>query len=81
LKAGDKQSNRLIEISVDVGIRREMEDSKSVPFSLLVGKNEPPVRIGSHTQPIEPIGEKNRITRMALERAGYASLRKEGKEL
>jgi hypothetical protein len=38
-----------------------MEDSKSVPTGSPVGRNEPPVPIGSHTQPSEPIGDKNRI--------------------
>jgi hypothetical protein len=40
-----------------------MEDSKSVPIVSPVGQNEPPVPIGSRTQPCEPVGEENRITR------------------
>jgi hypothetical protein len=39
-----------------------MENSKSVPVGSPVGQNEPPVPIGSQTQPSEPIGDKNRIT-------------------
>jgi hypothetical protein len=43
--------------------------SKSVPVGSPVGQNEPPVPIGSHTQPSEPIGDKNRITSMTIKRA------------
>jgi hypothetical protein len=32
-EAGSKQSNRLVEISVYVGSRRELEDSKSFPLT------------------------------------------------
>jgi hypothetical protein len=56
-----------------------MEDSKSVPVGSPVGQNEPPVPIGSHIQPSEPIRDKNRITRMALKRAGGAGVGKEGR--
>jgi hypothetical protein len=46
-----------------------MEDSKSVPVGSSVGQNEPPAPIGCHTQPSEPIGDKNRVISMALKRA------------
>jgi hypothetical protein len=77
MKAGGKQSNRLAEILDYIGKRREMEDSNSVPDGSPVAQNEPPVPIGSHTQPSEPIGDKNRITIMALKRAGGAGLGKD----
>jgi hypothetical protein len=48
-----------------------MEDSKSVPVG---SQNELPIAIGSQTQLSEPIGDKKRITRMALERAVCAAL-------
>jgi hypothetical protein len=64
---------QLAEISDYIGNRREMDDSKPVPIGSPVGQNEPPVPISSHTQPSEPIGDKNRITSMALKRAGCAS--------
>jgi hypothetical protein len=51
-----------------------MEDSKSVPIGSPAGQNEPPVSIGSQTQPSEPIGDKNRITSLALKRAVFAGL-------
>jgi hypothetical protein len=46
------------EISDYTGNRREMEDNKSVAVGSPVAQNEPPVPIGSHTQPSEPIGDK-----------------------
>jgi hypothetical protein len=52
-----------------------MEDSKSVPVGSPVAQNEPPVPIGCHTQPSEPIGH-NRITSLALKRSGFAGLGK-----
>jgi hypothetical protein len=74
MKAGGTQSNRLANISAYVGNRWEMEDRKLVHIGSLVGENEPPVSIGSHTQPSEPIGDKNRITSAALKKAGCAGL-------
>jgi hypothetical protein len=59
----------------------ENVDSKSVPAASLTGQNEPPVPIGSHTQQTEPIADKNRITSLALKRAGYVGLRKDRGEL
>jgi hypothetical protein len=38
-----------------------MEDDKSLPVASHVGQNEPPVSIGSHTQPSAPIGDENRF--------------------
>jgi hypothetical protein len=74
VKAGGKQSDRLAE-SLDYTISRsEMEDIKSVPVGSPVGQNEPPIPIGSHTQPSEPIRDKNVITSMPLKRASYAGL-------
>jgi hypothetical protein len=56
-----------------------MEDSKSVLVGSPVRQNEPSVPIGPRTQPSEPIGDKNRITSMALKRAVYAGLGREGR--
>jgi hypothetical protein len=67
MKACRKQNNRLADISDYIGNRREMEDSKSVPVGSPIGQIEPPVRIGSHAQPSEPVGEKKRITRRTLD--------------
>jgi hypothetical protein len=36
--------------------------------------NQPPVPIGSQTQPSEPIRDKNRINSLALKRAVFAGL-------
>jgi hypothetical protein len=47
-----------------------MEDSKPVPAGLPVGQNELPVPIGSHIEQSDRIGDKKRITNMALKRAG-----------
>jgi hypothetical protein len=58
-----------------------MEDSNSVPVGPPVEQNEPPVPIGSHTQPSEPTGEKNRITSMVLKRAGCDDPGKDGGEV
>jgi hypothetical protein len=69
MKAGSKQRKRLAESSGYVGNRREMEGRKLVPVGSPVGQNDPPVPIGSRTQPSEPIGEENKITSMALKRA------------
>jgi hypothetical protein len=66
VKASGKQNNQFAEISEYVENRREIEDSKSVPVGSLVGQNETLEPIGSHTQPSEPIGDKNRITSMTL---------------
>jgi hypothetical protein len=63
MKAGGKQSNQLSETSNYTGNRREMEDSKSVPFGLPVGQNELPEPTGSQTQLSKPIGDKNRNTK------------------
>jgi hypothetical protein len=57
VKAGGKQSNRLAEVLGYIRNRKEMDD-KSVPIGSPVGQNEPPVPIGSHTQPSEPIGDR-----------------------
>jgi hypothetical protein len=61
----------LAEISDYTGNRTETEDGKSVPVGL---QNEPPVTIGSQTQLSEPIGDRNRIRRLALKRAACAGL-------
>jgi hypothetical protein len=53
-----------------VANRREMQTRKSVPFGSPVRQNEPPVPIGYPTQPREAIGDKTRITSVALGRAG-----------
>jgi hypothetical protein len=55
-----------------------MEDSKSVPVGSPVRQNEPLVRIGSHTQQSEPVGNKKRIISMALKRARCAGLQDRG---
>jgi hypothetical protein len=60
----------------EIGNRREMEDSKSVPVGSPVAQNEPPVPIGCQTQQNEPIGDKNRTISTALNRAGFAGLGK-----
>jgi hypothetical protein len=57
-----------------------MEDSESGPIGSPVGQNEPPVPIGSQTQPSEPIGDKNRITSLALKRAVCAGIGNDGGE-
>jgi hypothetical protein len=57
-----------------------MKDSKSVPVGSPVTQNEPPLSIGLHTQPSEPIGDKNRITSLALKIIGFAGLRKDMRE-
>jgi hypothetical protein len=57
-----------------IGNMREMEDSKSILAGSPVAHNEPPVPIGSQTQPSEPIGDKNRIISPALKSAGYAGV-------
>jgi hypothetical protein len=58
-----------------------MGDCESVAVGSPVGQNEPPVPIGSQTQPSEPIGDKNRITSLALKRAVCAGLGNEGGEV
>jgi hypothetical protein len=73
VKAGGKQGNRLVDVSDFIGNRLEMEDSKTVPVGSPVERTKPSVPIGCHTQPSEPIGDKNRITSMALKRAVCAS--------
>jgi hypothetical protein len=62
-----------------VGNKREMLTSKSVLIVLPIGQNEPPVPIGSPTQRNKPIGDKNRITSMALKRASCAGQGKDGR--
>jgi hypothetical protein len=69
LKAGDKHSNRLAKISDCIENRSEMEDSKSPPVGSPVGQNETLEPTGSHTQPSEPIGGKNRRTSTAVKSA------------
>jgi hypothetical protein len=58
-----------------------MEDRKSVHVGSSIGHNEPAVPIGSHTQPSELIGDKNRITRMTLKRGLCAGVGKGKGEL
>jgi hypothetical protein len=58
-----------------------MGDSNSVSVGSPVGQNESPVSTGSHTQQSEPIGDKNRITCMALRRTGCAGLGEGGEEV
>jgi hypothetical protein len=53
-----------------------MEDANSIPVGSPVGQNEPPVPIGSHTQPSEPIGDRNRIASLAVKKAVFAGLGK-----
>jgi hypothetical protein len=50
VKAGGKQSNCLAEISDYIKKRREVEDSKSVPIGLPIGRNELQVPIGFQKQ-------------------------------
>jgi hypothetical protein len=38
-----------------------MESTNSIPVRSLVGQNEPPVAIGSHTQSSKPIGDNNKM--------------------
>jgi hypothetical protein len=73
-KTGGKQSNRLAEISDSIGNRREIEDCESVAVGSPVGQNELSVSIGSQTQPSEPIGDKYRITSLALKSTVCAGL-------
>jgi hypothetical protein len=58
-----------------------MEDSKLVPVGSPVGQTEPPLLIGPQTQSSEPIGDKNRITTIALKRAGCAGREKDKGEV
>jgi hypothetical protein len=58
-----------------------MKDSKSVPVGSTVGRNEPPVPIGSQIQPSEPTGDKNRVTNTAIKRAGCAGLGTDKREV
>jgi hypothetical protein len=53
-----------------------MEDSKSVPVVSPIRQNEPPTTVGCHTQQSEPIGDKNRITRMDLRKGRLCWSRK-----
>jgi hypothetical protein len=46
-----------------------MKSSKSILVGSPAGQNEPPVPIGCHTQPSEPIGDEKGITIMDLTRA------------
>jgi hypothetical protein len=64
VKAGGKQRNRLSGI----------EDSESLPVGSPAGQNEPTVFIGSQTKQREPIGDKNRISSLALRKAVFAGL-------
>jgi hypothetical protein len=43
-----------------------MEDSKSAPVGSLVGRNEASATNDCHTQPSEPVGNKDWITSMVL---------------
>jgi hypothetical protein len=58
-----------------------MVNSKSVPVGLDVGRNEPPMPIGSQIQPREPVGDKNRITSRVLKMAVCALLGKDRGEV
>jgi hypothetical protein len=51
-----------------------MEDNESFPVGSPVGQIEPPAPIGCHIQRSEPVGDKYRITCMALKRAGCSGL-------
>jgi hypothetical protein len=69
IPADCKHSNLLVEISNCVGNRREnRKTAKSVPSDSPVGQNEALGSIGCHTQPSEPIGEKNTITCPVLQK-------------
>jgi hypothetical protein len=57
-------------IILEIGGKKE--HSKSVPVGSLVDQNEPMISIGSYIQRSEPIGDKNRITRLALKWANCA---------
>jgi hypothetical protein len=78
VKAGGKQSHRLVEIWVYIRNRKEIKDSNSVAVGSPVGRNESPVPVGSHTQTGEPTADKNRITSLALKRACFDGLGKAG---
>jgi hypothetical protein len=54
-----------------------MENRKSFAIDSPVRQNEPPVPIGCHIQPSEPIGEKNWITNLVLKTAGFAGIGKD----
>jgi hypothetical protein len=49
----------LLKIKLNKGTR--LKYNKSISIGSPIGQNEPPVPIGSHTQPSEPIGDKNRV--------------------
>jgi hypothetical protein len=51
-----------------------MKESKSLPVGSTVEQNQPPVPIGSPTQPSEPTGDMNRVPNTALKRTGCAGL-------
>jgi hypothetical protein len=58
-------------------IGRGMKDSESVPIGSPVGLIKPPVAIGPPIKSSEPIGDKNRLTTMALRISCCAGLGKE----
>jgi hypothetical protein len=60
------------------GIKKEVGGKLKTtsPVGSPIGHNAPPLPIGSHTQPSEPIGDKNRITCLALKSVGFAGLGK-----
>jgi hypothetical protein len=76
-KCNSLTSNRLARIYDYVENRREIEEQNPIPIGSPVGQNELPLPTGSQTQPSEPIGDKNRITNMALKRARCAGLGKD----
>jgi hypothetical protein len=57
-----------------------MRKSNSVSIGSSVEQNETQVPIGPHTQPREPVGDKNRVTNMALTTDGCAGLEKNRRE-
>jgi hypothetical protein len=50
-----------------------MEEGPKLPLAPH-GYDEPPVPIGCQTQPSEPVGDKNRVSILALKRAVFAGL-------
>jgi hypothetical protein len=59
--------------------RGRLKTAKSLPADSPVGRNEPPVSIGCHTHLSEPIGDENRIASVALRKAVFAGLGKDGR--
>jgi hypothetical protein len=68
-------SNGITEISDYIGSRKQTNVRNSNPVDSRVDQNEPPVPIGSHTQPREPIVlvDGNRIASLVL-RAVFVGL-------